>query len=176
MSKFEIRPLERADREWVAHFLDDRWGTTTIVSRGKMRYGHLLEGLIAVRQDERTAETEDDEKGETPTDRLGLLTIEYDSKECEILTLDSLEESQGIGSALLDSLEERAREAGLQRLWLVTTNDNLPALKFWQKRGYELVAVHRNAIAAARRVKPQIPIIGKEGIPIRDEIELEKRL
>ena len=54
--------------------------------------------------------------------------------------------------------------------------DNLTALAFWQKRGYELVAVHRNAIAAARRVKPQIPITGKNGIPIRDEIELEKRL
>ena len=176
MSNFEIRPLERADREWVAHFLDDRWGTTTIVSRGKMRYGHLLEGLIALRQDEETAEAEDGETSETPPERIGLLTIEYDSKECEILTLDSLVESQGIGSALLDSLEERAREAGLQRLWLVTTNDNLPALKFWQKRGYELVAVHRNAIAAARRVKPQIPIMGLDGIPIRDEIELEKRL
>ncbi len=173
MSMFEIRPLERADREWVAHFLDERWGTTTIVSRGKMRYGHLLEGLIAERQDEAATDSEDNERS---PERIGLLTIEYDARECEILTLDSLVESMGIGSALLNALEERAREAGLQRLWLVTTNDNLAALKFWQKRGYELVAVHRNAIAAARRIKPQIPITGLNGIPIRDEIELEKRL
>ncbi|MCY3574652.1 MAG: GNAT family N-acetyltransferase [Chloroflexi bacterium] len=172
MSTMIIRPLERADREWVAHFLDDRWGTTTIVSRGKMRYGHLLEGLVALR-----AEAESDsENTDAPTERIGLLTVEYDAKECEILTLDSLVEGMGVGSALLDALEERAREAGLQRLWLVTTNDNLASLRFWQKRGYELVAVHRNAIAAARRIKPQIPITGRHGIPIRDEIELEKNL
>ena len=172
MSNFHIRPLERADREWVAHFLDERWGTTTIVSRGKTRYGHLLEGLIAERQPADPESTD----GDAPPERIGLMTLEYDSKECEILTLDSLVESTGIGSAMLENLEERAREAGLQRLWLVTTNDNLAALRFWQKRGYELVAVHRNAIAAARRVKPQIPITGRHGIPIRDEIELEKRL
>ncbi len=173
MSNMTIRPLERADREWVAHFLDDRWGTTTIVSRGKMRYGHLLEGLIAVRE---AADAANADKNAAPPERIGLLTIEYDAKECEILTLDSLVEGMGIGSALLDALEERAREAGLTRLWLVTTNDNLASLRFWQKRGYELVAVHRNAIAAARRIKPQIPITGRHGIPIRDEIELEKRL
>ena len=73
-------------------------------------------------------------------------------------------------------MEMWALEAEMQRLWLVTTNDNLAALKFWQKRGYRLVAVHRNAIAQARRIKPQIPITGQDGIPIRDEIELEKRL
>lgn len=173
MSEMNIRPLERADREWVAHFLDDRWGTTTIVSRGKMRYGHLLEGLIAVRAEENSASCDN---ADAPPERIGLLTIEYDAQECEILTLDSLVEGMGIGSALLDTLEERAQEAGLTRLWLVTTNDNLASLRFWQKRGYELVAVHRNAIAAARRIKPQIPITGRHGIPIRDEIELEKRL
>lgn len=173
MSNMTIRPLDRADREWVAHFLDDRWGTTTIVSRGKMRYGHLLEGLIAVREEDNDASSE---KTDASPERIGLLTIEYDAKECEILTLDSLVEGMGIGSALLDALEERAREAGLTRLWLVTTNDNLASLRFWQKRGYELVAVHRNAIASARRIKPQIPITGRHGIPIRDEIELEKRL
>ncbi|MCY4147725.1 MAG: GNAT family N-acetyltransferase [Chloroflexi bacterium] len=173
MSDMTIRPLERADREWVAHFLDDRWGTTTIVSRGKMRYGHLLEGLIAVRAGEHPTAAEN---SDAPLERIGLLTVEYDARECEILTLDSLVGGMGIGSALLDALEERAREAGLARLWLVTTNDNLASLRFWQRRGYELVAVHRNAIAAARRIKPQIPIMGRHGIPIRDEIELEKCL
>jgi len=91
-----------------------------------------------------------------------------------ITTLDSLDEAIGVGSALVEAVEEWAREAGMKRLWLVTTNDNLEALKFWQKRGYELVSVHRNAIADARRIKPQIPITGLHGITIRDEIELEK--
>ena len=66
--------------------------------------------------------------------------------------------------------------AGCRRLWLITTNDNLAALRFYQRRGFELVAVHRRAVAAARRLKPEIPLVGAHGIPIRDEIELEMAL
>ena len=171
MTDFTIRPLERADREWVAHFLDERWGTTQIVSRGKAVYGHLLPGFMA----ERGAEGEAEEiKEESPAENIGLITVHISENDCEITTLDSLDEAMGVGSALVEAVEEWAREAGITRLWLVTTNDNLEALKFWQKRGYELVSVHRNAIADARRIKPQIPITGLNGITIRDEIELEK--
>lgn len=171
MTAFTIRPLERADREWVAHFLDERWGTTQIVSRGKAVYGHLLPGFIAERG--MGAEAEDHEEAST-AENIGLITVHIGERHCEITTLDSLDESMGVGSALVEAVEEWAREAGMKRLWLVTTNDNLEALKFWQKRGYELVSVHRNAIADARRIKPQIPITGLNGITIRDEIELEK--
>ncbi|MCY4537479.1 MAG: GNAT family N-acetyltransferase [Chloroflexi bacterium] len=174
MTDFNIRPLERSDREWVAHFLDERWGTTQIVSRGKAVYGHLLPGFMAERyiepaEDE--AESEEDE-----TENIGLITVHVGERECEITTLNSLSESIGVGTALVEAVENWAREVDIERLWLVTTNDNLAALKFWQKRGYELVTVHRNAIAEARRIKPQIPISGLDGITIRDEIELEKRM
>lgn len=171
MIAFSIRPLERADREWVAHFLDERWGTTQIVSRGKAVYGHLLPGFMAER--DLGVEAAEQEK-ESRAENIGLITVHIGERDCEITTLDSLDESMGVGSALVEAVEEWAREAGIQRLWLVTTNDNLEALKFWQKRGYELVSVHRNAIADARRIKPQIPITGLNGITIRDEIELEK--
>jgi RimJ/RimL family protein N-acetyltransferase len=70
-------------------------------------------------------------------------------------------------------VKEVARQHGCQRVWLITTNDNLNALRFYQKRGFELVAVHRRAIDEARKIKPEIPLIGEYGIPIRDEIELE---
>jgi Acetyltransferase (GNAT) family. len=93
-----------------------------------------------------------------------------------VVSLDSLAEGRGIGSALLKSVEEVAREKKSNRIWLITTNDNLHALRFYQRRGYVLVAVHRNAIERSRQFKPQIPIIGKDGIPLRDEIELEKKL
>lgn len=189
MSEFTIRPLERSDREWVAHFLDERWGTTQIVSRGKAVYGHLLPGFTAERAEaelsdeegEETQETDEADNSETEEEEekpkyIGLITINVEDKECEIMTLDSLDPESGIGTALVDAVQAWAKENGIKRLWLVTTNDNLAALKFWQKRGYELVMVHRNAIAEARRIKPQIPITGLDGIPIRDEIELEKRL
>lgn len=172
MTTFTIRPLERSDREWVAHFLDERWGTTQIVSRGKAVYGHLLPGFMAERGGDEAEE--DVSEGQSQAENIGLITVHIGEKECEITTLDSLDESMGVGSALVDAVENWAREAGIKRIWLVTTNDNLDALKFWQKRGYELVSVHRNAIADARRIKPQIPITGLNGITIRDEIELEK--
>lgn len=171
MTDYQIRPLERSDREWVAHFLDKRWGTTQIVSKGKAVYGHLLPGFMA-----EWVKADGDESEPSQAENIGLLTVHITGKECEITTLDSLTEAAGVGTALVETLEMWALEAEMQRLWLVTTNDNLAALKFWQKRGYHLVAVHRNAIAQARRIKPQIPITGQDGIPIRDEIELEKRL
>ena len=179
MTGFNIRPLERSDREWVAHFLDDRWGTTQIVSRGKALYGHLLPGFMAERPVEDTPDQsadDADDAAEAQFENIGLITLDIGERECEITTLNSLAESIGVGTALVETVEEWAREAGIKRLWCVTTNDNLAALKFWQKRGYHLVTVHRNAIEIARRIKPQIPITGLEGITIRDEIELEKHI
>ncbi len=181
-ASFVIRPLQREDREWVAHLLDQRWGSTQIVSRGRALYGHLLPGYVAERplppDDDAVPgdATDDDETEENPAvkmEKVGLLTYNVEEQDCEIVTLDSLEEGIGIGTALVNALKEAAKEADIQRLWLVTTNDNLTALKFWQKRDFRLVTVHRDAIAQARRLKPQIPIIGIDGIPIRDELELE---
>lgn len=164
MEPFTIRPLQREDRQWVAHFLDQHWGSTQIVSRGELYYGHLLDGLVAERSTEGSSE------------RIGLLTYKVTGKSCEIITLNSVEEGQGVATSLVDHLKEQMKAAGVTRLWLITTNDNLRALRFWQRRGFVLVAVHRDAIAAARRLKPQIPLVGHDGIPIRDEIELECKL
>ena len=180
MSEFTIRPLGREDREWVAHFLDEHWGTTQVVSRGKALYGHLLEGFVAERGDddenEETEAKDDGEDAEEKPKQLGLVTYHIENEECEITTIDSVDEQKGVGTALVDAVKEMAKEQGCKRIWLITTNDNLEALKFWQKRDYELVMVHRGAIAQARRIKPQIPIVGMHGIPIRDEIELEYQL
>jgi len=79
----------------------------------------------------------------------------------------------GIGTLLIKAVAQVAREAGCKRLWLITANDNLDALRFYQKHGYTLVAVHRHAVDAARQLKPGIPLIGDDQIPLHDEIELE---
>ena len=102
-----------------------------------------------------------------------MITYRAEGNACEIVTLNSLVEGRGIGTALVQAVREVAVNAGCKRLWLITTNDNLTALRFWQKRGFWLVRVHRNAIADSRRLKPEIPLTGEHGIPIRDEIELE---
>jgi len=106
-------------------------------------------------------------------ERVGLATYNFEGKDCELVTIQSVRDSEGIGSALLSAVRGAAELAGCRRIWLITTNDNLRALGFYQKRGMSLVAVYRNAMEAARRLKPQIPQIGQNGIPIRDEIELE---
>jgi hypothetical protein len=80
---------------------------------------------------------------------------------------------QGVGTALIEAVKVAAIEAGCRRLWLMTTNDNLHALGFYQRRGFRLVAVYPGAVDAARLLKPEIPLLGNDGIPIRDEIELE---
>ena len=81
-----------------------------------------------------------------------------------------------IGTKLVESVRKTTLETNCKRLWLITTNDNLSALTFYQKHGFEIVAIHRGAIEAARKLKPEIPIIGHGGIPIQDEIEMEKVL
>jgi RimJ/RimL family protein N-acetyltransferase len=107
---------------------------------------------------------------------VGLVTYRIEGSQCEVVTLNSEEEGTGIGTALLEAVCREAAAAGCTRVWLITTNDNLPALRFYQKRGMRLFALHPNAVEASRKLKPEIPLAGWEGIPIRDEIELELRL
>ncbi len=160
MNEVEIRPLDVADRNWVADFLDKHWGSTRVVTRGTVYYAHLLPGFVATHD------------GAV----VGLATYRVEGNACELMTLDSLESGMGIGAALLDAVKAAARAAGCKRLWLITTNDNFNALRFYQKRGFALVAVYPNALEEARKLKPQIPLTGKDGVPLRDEIELAMTL
>jgi GNAT superfamily N-acetyltransferase len=160
MMKFSIRPLSKTDKAWIDHTLIDRWGSTKIISRGVSHAANKLPGFVAGVENK----------------LVGLLTYRLENEACEVVSLDSLIENQGIGSALLQTVEQVAKEKKCHRIWIITTNDNINALRFYQRRGYLLVAVHRCAVEISRRLKPQIPLIGNEGIPIRDEIEFEKLL
>ena len=76
----------------------------------------------------------------------------------------------------MDAVREHATEAGARRIWLVTTNDNVRALGFYQRWGMDLVALIRDGVASSRTVKPSIPAAGADDIPIRHELGLELRL
>ena len=158
--EFFIRPLADVERACVADFIARRWGAEIVVAHGVVYRPHTLPGFVAQRGDEIA----------------GLVTLNVAGDACEIVTLDSAPPGTGVGTALIDAAKAFARKAGCKRLWLITTNDNLNALRFYQKRGFALVAVHRNAVDEARKIKPQIPLIGSDGIPLRDEIELEMKL
>ena len=83
----------------------------------------------------------------------------------------------GMGTRLLAAVEEEAKSRGCDRLVVVTTNDNVDALRFYQRRGFSLVALHRGAVDKSRMLlKPEIPKVGEYGIPLRDELELHKDL
>ena len=154
---FNIRALREADRERVAHFLETHWGSSRIVTRGRIHHADELLGFLA----------------EVEGELVGLLTYQIERNACEIVSLNSTMQGRGIGSALLSAVKESAVALGCKRLWLVTTNDNTPAIHYYQMRGFDLVAVHRNAIERSRELKPEIPACGLDGIPIKHEIELE---
>jgi ribosomal protein S18 acetylase RimI-like enzyme len=105
----------------------------------------------------------------------GYLTYWEENGEIEITSLESLAQGKGVGSALLTAVAARARANRGTRIWLITTNDNLNALGFYQKRGYRLTGLFAGAVDAARALKPSIPLIGEHGIPLHDEILLERR-
>ena len=106
----------------------------------------------------------------------GVASWRADGPEWEVVTLDSLRQFNGVGTALVGAVVERAGAARVRRLWLITTNDNLDALRFYQRRGWRIAKVWPDAVGESRKIKPSIPDTGAYGIPIRDEIELEYRL
>jgi GNAT superfamily N-acetyltransferase len=107
----------------------------------------------------------------------GVLTYVVADDQCEILTLHAAERWHGVGSALIAEVERLATERDCTRLWVLTTNDNLDAMRFYQRRGFRLAQLKAGAVDRARAtLKPEIPTRGLHGIPIRDEVVLEKLL
>jgi len=154
-----IRPVDSDDGDWVAKFIVERWGAEFVVAHNEVFHCRDLPGFVAIDGEE----------------KVGLVTYKIAGGDCEIVSLDSLRPCAGIGTGLVDAVKAAAIESGCRRLWLVTTNDNMNALRFYQKRGFTLVKVNRNTLEFARKLKP-IPLIGNDDIPIRDEIELEMML
>jgi quercetin dioxygenase-like cupin family protein/N-acetylglutamate synthase-like GNAT family acetyltransferase len=160
LARPQIVELSSDHREWAVGLVRERWGASEIVTRGRIHDTAELQGFVATLRGE----------------PVGLATYRMDEPECEMVSLDSLMEGIGIGSALVDAVAAEARDGGCRRLWLITTNDNLDAIHFYQKRGFLLVAIHRNALEETRRLKPGLPMMGIDGIPLRDEVEMETLL
>jgi len=156
----KVVEISAEDLPAIVDCLRKEWGSEQVVTRGKMLDASRLPGFVVL----------------DGTNLLGLITFHVQGLECEIVTLNAVLENLGIGTRLIDQVKETARQNGWMKIWLITTNDNVDALRFYQKRGFVLVALHRDAIAFSRKLKPSIPLIGLHGILIRDEIELEYRV
>ena len=149
-----LRRLIRDDLPRLRQFWIEHWDGEEMIIHGEVFRFDQLDGFVT-------------------EDWNGIVTFYIRDEECEIVSLDSLNERKGIGTRLIDAVVEEARKRNCKRVFLSTTNDNLHALRFYQKRGFELAALHRGAVNKARKIKPSIPLTGNDGIPIRDEIELE---
>jgi ribosomal protein S18 acetylase RimI-like enzyme len=150
-----VRPLRPDDRDWVRDSIAERWGSPTVVAHGVVYEPSSLPGLVA-------------EDNGRP---VGLLTFILEGNECEIVTIDAFDEGRGVGTALIDSV----KGLGHDRLWLITTNDNSRAQRFYERVGFRLVRVHQGAVERSRELKPEIPLVSADGTPIRDELEYEFR-
>ena len=157
---FKLRSMTPGDRAWVKRAMRAEWGAESVAVHGRLYHPAELPGLVA----------------EAANQPVGLLTYSIQDNSCEIVTLNSWRERLGVGTALIEAAFQAALAAKCSRIWLVTTNDNTSALRFYQKRGFVIAAVHVNAVEQDRRLKPEIPLTGLDGIPIRDEIELEAAL
>lgn len=158
MTQFTIRTITTADRSWLATFMVEHWGATAQAVRGALFYPHELPGFVAEQQGA----------------IVGVATYrQLDDATCELATLNSLQSGLGIGTALVQAVADVARQKGCTQVVVVTTNDNLHALRFYQRQGFVFKAVRIEAVNEARRtLKAEIPLLSDNGIPIRDEIEL----
>ncbi|MBN2603794.1 MAG: GNAT family N-acetyltransferase [Candidatus Thermoplasmatota archaeon] len=156
-NRFRIKKIQDQDRLRIIDFIVQHWESPIIISKGKEYPVDQLEGFIAVQNNT----------------YVGLITIDIKNDECQIVTLNAEIENIGIGTALLNRAIDYAIENKCTRVWLVTTNDNTPALRFYQTRNFKLKALYCDAMEFSRKLKPEIPLYGIDSIPIRDEIELE---
>jgi len=156
--EFKIRKICEKDKEWIRKFIIKEWGSEKIISCGKAYYPHKLPGFVAVANKK----------------YLGLVTYILRKEKCELISLNTLRKGKGIGTTLLEAVKSSVRKIGCKKIFLATTNDNLNALRFYQKRGFNIKAFYPDSITCARKkLKPEIPLLGNYGIPIRDEIGLE---
>ena len=152
-----IVSMDNTNKETVRQLFIDNWGADYMITKGERHNFEDLNGYVAMDNDK----------------IVGMLTFKRSNNEIEIISLDSFMENIGIGSALLNKIMDFAQHNSIKRLWLITTNDNLNSLKFYQKRNWTITAIHNDAIVESRKIKPTIPMTGYYDIPLRHEIELE---
>jgi ribosomal protein S18 acetylase RimI-like enzyme len=156
----EIRAASDVEPEALRDHVIAAWGGETVAGHDETMYPARLGGFVALLDGE----------------IVGHISYRGDGERCEIVSIDAEPRGSGIGSMLLDAVLAAAREEGYEAVWLTTTNDNLDAMRFYQRRGFRFCDLRRGAVDRARELKPGIPVIGAYGIRLRDELDLELEL
>ena len=155
----DTRRVTEENRNMINDFIINHWYSTTMIIRGKEIDMTSVDGFYSSDEEE----------------IVGLITYLFDKKSnvIEITSLDSMRENQGIGTMLLNRVIEEARKLEYRKIVLITTNDNINAMRVYQKRGFDMVHLFHNALEISRKLKPEIPLIGENSIPLMHEIEFE---
>ena len=149
-----VRRLADGDRPWLRRMLRDGWGGESMAGHGERFFPAEHDGFVA-------------------DDRAGVVTFRTVEGACEITMIESYDPGRGVGSALMEAVVGEARAAGCSRVWLVTTNDNEHARRWYLARGFVVTDVRPGAVDEARwTLKPSIPERGAGGVRISDEIEM----
>ncbi|MEY8347649.1 GNAT family N-acetyltransferase [Bacillus cereus] len=154
----QIQKITAEMRETITLFMCKNWGSTLMVSRGRTHQLDQLQGFIAIENNR----------------ILGIITYEIKENDCEIVSLDSFAEKKGLGTKLVEHVIDIAKKQYCKKVWLITTNDNTNALRFYQKRGFMMTNLYVDAVKEARKIKREIPLVGYDNIEILHEIQLEK--
>ena len=154
-----VRPAEPRDRDRIVELLLADFGHLTIVAFGEEMHADREEALVA----------------EMREDIAGLLAWRQFDGALHIVALatDPMWQRSGVGGYLVGEAELLARGLGLSRVVTATSNDNLPSLYFYQRHGFRMTEIARDAFARHSR-QPGAP--GFAGLPVLDEIRLEKLL
>jgi GNAT superfamily N-acetyltransferase len=157
----EIRSAGEIDPQALRDRVVERWGSEAVVAHDELMYPARLPGFVALSGDR----------------VVGHVAYRIDGQACEVVSIEASSPHAGIGSQLMDRIIRTARDSGCRTVWLTTTNDNLDALRFYQRRGFRLRALREGATARARQtLKPELPALGSYGIPMCDELDLELEL
>jgi ribosomal protein S18 acetylase RimI-like enzyme len=133
-----VRALADEDRPWLRDLIAGAWGLPAVSISGP-HDPTSYDGFVAATDG---------------GDRVGVATYLITGDQCEVVTLNSLRPGEGIGQSLMAAIRDTASKAGVRRIWLITTNENIRALEFYQRFGMDLVALHRNFVAVVRTHKP----------------------
>jgi ribosomal protein S18 acetylase RimI-like enzyme len=154
-----VRAGTEDDRPAVLRLFERDFGRTRLVTFGEELHLETMSTVVA------------DSEGEIA----GALAYRERQEALHIVALatDPLWQRSGVGGHLVAEAELIARQRELTRVLVATTNDNLPSLYFYQRKGYRITAILPEAMAGAKGKEPSI---GFGGIPIRDEIHLAKAL
>ena len=154
-TKYVIRQVDDVLREKLQPIHNETWGSHFLAVNGKLWDSRTMPGYVAVSEDE----------------VIGYLLYEFHDGMCEIMVLESVIQNIGIATALIEQVKQKAKENGVNKVIVQTSNDNTHAFRFYQRRGFVIQEVRLGALDIARKLKPSVPLTGEEGIPLRDEIE-----